>query len=120
MEVCDYLEPDDHLKVEDNSSSLTRGLSVKSTRLSVRRKFRKLSATLSGPQLNLIGKESGTNHSDTNEGGNKRTDSFRRPKKKHPAEQWPPKFDSLLPEYSNNRSRDGVRKFTYFGVAMKY
>lgn len=108
MDVCDYVEPGDHLKVDDKSP-FTRGFSVKSTRLSVRRKFRKLSGTFSGPSPNLIGEETSTNPSDAN--GHKRTGSFRRSNKKHPAEQWPPKFDSLLPEYSNNRDHDGVCKF---------
>jgi hypothetical protein len=91
--LADFLETGDQLEPESASNESTyhrRGFSVKSTRRSVKRQFRKLSATLSAPQPK-------PNDEPINNEPLQRNGSFRQSKKKkHPAEQWPPKLDSMF------------------------
>jgi hypothetical protein len=86
-------------------NGVRRGFSVKATRRSFKRSFRKLSATLSAPQQNPD-EPASTTATPTIP---KRNGSFRQSrKKKHPAEQWPPRLDSMLFNSETNPELEAV------------
>lgn len=89
----------------NNGSNHRRVFSVKTTRRSFKRSFRKLSATLSAPQQTPDDPASPVATTTP-----KRNSSFRQSrKKKHPAEQWPPNVDPIFSE--SNPESDAVSNF---------
>lgn len=117
MKVSEYLGASNQLDprqvngfdMDETGRGFQRGFSVKSTRNSVRRTFRKLSATLSAPQQNPNDPCSSNSSTTTLNVEPKRRSSFRQSKKKkHPADQWPPNFDALLPPSPKDKNIDGV------------